>query len=98
MRNAVIVSAARTAVGKAPRGSLRTTRPDDMAAEVVKAAVDKSNIDADQIEDVILGCAFPEAQQGMNMARVVALRAGLPESVCGQTVNRLVLKVSQWSP
>jgi len=79
---------ARTAVGKAPRGSLRTTRPDDMAAEVVKAAVDKSNIDADQIEDVILGCAFPEAQQGMNMARVVALRAGLPESVCGQTVNR----------
>jgi len=75
MRNAVIVS-------------LRTTRPDDMAAEVVKAAVDKSNIDADQIEDVILGCAFPEAQQGMNMARVVALRAGLPESVCGQTVNR----------
>jgi len=88
MKNAVIVSAARTAVGKAPRGSLRTTRPDDMAAVVVKAAVEQSNIEPEQVEDVILGCAFPEAQQGMNMARIVALRAGLPESVCGQTVNR----------
>lgn len=88
MRNAVIVSAARTAVGKAPKGSLRTVRPDDMAAEVVKAVIARAGIAPDQVEDVILGCAFPEAEQGMNVARIVALRAGLPESVCGQTVNR----------
>ena len=88
MRNAVIVSAARTAVGKAPRGSLRTVRPDDMAAEVVKAVIARAGVDAAEIEDLVLGCAFPEAEQGMNVARIVALRAGLPESVCGQTVNR----------
>lgn len=88
MRNAVIVSAARTAVGKAPKGALRTVRPDDMAAEVVKAVIERAGIAPDQVEDVILGCAFPEAEQGMNVARIVALRAGLPESVCGQTVNR----------
>jgi acetyl-CoA acyltransferase len=88
MRNAVIVSAARTAVGKAPRGSLRTVRPDDMAAEVVKAVIDRAGIQPDQVEDLVLGCAFPEAEQGMNVARIVALRAGLPDSVCGQTVNR----------
>jgi len=88
MRNAVIVSAARTAVGKAPRGVLRTVRPDDMAAEVVKAVIDRAGIQAEQVEDIVLGCAFPEAEQGMNVARIVALRAGLPESVCGQTVNR----------
>jgi acetyl-CoA acyltransferase len=88
MRNAVIVSAARTAVGKAPRGSLRTVRPDDMAAEVVKAVIARAGVDANEIEDLVLGCAFPEAEQGMNVARIVALRAGLPESVCGQTVNR----------
>ena len=88
MKNAVIVSAARTAVGKAPKGTLRTTRPDEMAAMVVKAVIDRAGIDANEIEDIALGCAFPEAEQGMNMARVVALRAGLPESVCGQTINR----------
>jgi acetyl-CoA acyltransferase len=88
MRNAVIVSAARTAVGKAPRGSLRTTRPDDMAAEVIKAVVERTGIEAGEVEDVILGCAFPEAEQGMNVARIALLRAGLPETVCGQTVNR----------
>jgi acetyl-CoA acyltransferase len=88
MRNAVIVSAARTAVGKAPRGSLRTTRPDDMAAEVIKAVVERAGIEAGEVEDVILGCAFPEAEQGMNVARIALLRAGLPETVCGQTVNR----------
>jgi acetyl-CoA acyltransferase len=88
MRNAVIVSAARTAVGRAPRGSLRTVRPDDMAAEVIKAVIERAGIAPDQVEDVILGCAFPEAEQGMNVARIVALRAGLPDSVCGQTVNR----------
>jgi acetyl-CoA acyltransferase len=87
-QNAVIVSAARTAVGKAPRGALRTVRPDDMAAEAVKAAIERAGVQSDQIEDVVLGCAFPEAEQGMNVARIVALRAGLPESVCGQTVNR----------
>ena len=88
MRNAVIVAAARTAVGKAPKGSLRTMRPDDMAAEVIRAVLERSGVSADQIEDVVLGCAFPEAEQGMNVARIAALRAGLPESVCGQTVNR----------
>lgn len=88
MQNAVIVSAVRTAVGKAPRGTLRTMRPDDMAAAVIKAAVERAGIDATEVEDVNLGCAFPEAEQGMNVARIATLRAGLPESVCGQTTNR----------
>jgi len=88
MRNAVIVAAARTAVGKAPKGSLRTLRPDDMAAEVIKAVLQRAGVAADEVEDIILGCAFPEAEQGMNVARIAALRAGLPDSVCGQTVNR----------
>ncbi len=88
MKNAVIVSAVRTAVGKAPKGSLRTTRPDDMAATVINAAVEQAGVEKSEIEDVILGCAFPEAEQGMNVARIAALRAGLPHSVCGQTVNR----------
>ena len=88
MQNAVIVSAVRTAVGKAPRGSLRTTRPDELAAEVIKAVVARAGIEAGDVEDVHLGCAFPEAEQGMNMARIALLRAGLPDSVCGQTVNR----------
>ncbi len=88
MQNAVIVAAVRTAVGKAPKGTLRTTRPDDLAATVIRAVIDRAGIDAGEIEDIALGCAFPEAEQGMNMARIAALRAGLPESVCGQTVNR----------
>jgi acetyl-CoA acyltransferase len=88
MRNAVIVSAVRTAVGRASRGSLRTTRPDDMAAEVIKAAIARAGVDIHEVEDVVLGCAFPEAEQGMNVARIATLRAGLPETVCGQTVNR----------
>lgn len=88
MQNAVIVSAVRTAVGKAPRGTLRTVRPDDLAAAVIKAAVERAGIEATEIEDVNLGCAFPEAEQGMNVARIATLRAGLPESVCGQTTNR----------
>jgi len=88
MNNAVIVSAARTAIGKAPRGSLKTVRPDDMAAAVLKATVDRAGIDPAIIEDVIIGCAAPEAEQGTNMARVATVRAGFPESVCGQTVNR----------
>ncbi|MCL4860911.1 MAG: acetyl-CoA C-acyltransferase [Caldilineaceae bacterium] len=88
MKNAVIVAAARTAVGKAPRGSLRTTRPDDMAADMIKAVVERAGVERHLIEDVVLGCAFPEAEQGMNVARIALLRAGLPETVCGQTVNR----------
>jgi acetyl-CoA acyltransferase len=88
MTDAVIVSAARTAVGRAHKGSLRTMRPDDMGAAVVKAVIERANIDASLVEDVIMGCAMPEAEQGMNVARIAALRAGLPHSVTGQTVNR----------
>ena len=88
MQNAVIVAAVRTAVGRAPRGSLRTMRPDDMAATVIKMVIARAGIDASEIEDVNMGCAFPEAEQGMNVARIAALRAGLPETVCGQTTNR----------
>jgi acetyl-CoA acyltransferase len=88
MRNAVIVSAARTAVGKAPKGTLRTLRPDEMAAAVVNAVVERAGIDKHEVEDIVLGCAFPEGEQGMNMARIVALRAGMPVTTAGQTVNR----------
>ncbi|MDP9315386.1 MAG: acetyl-CoA C-acyltransferase [Chloroflexota bacterium] len=89
MREAVIVSGARTAVGRAHKGSLRTVRPDDLAAVVVKAAVERAQgLDVGEIEDVILGCAMPEAEQGLNVARIAAIRAGLPHTVPGQTVNR----------
>jgi acetyl-CoA acyltransferase len=88
MPHAVIVSAARTAVGKAPKGTLRTVRPDDMAAEVINAVIARAGIDKNEIEDLVLGCAFPEAEQGMNMARIAILRAGLPYTVSGQTINR----------
>ena len=89
MREAVIVSAVRTAVGKAPRGTLRTTRPDDLAAIAIRGALDRvPSLDAKEIEDVILGCAFPEAEQGMNFARLASLRAGVPISAGGMTVNR----------
>jgi acetyl-CoA acyltransferase len=89
MREAVIVSGARTAVGKSHRGSLRTVRPDDMAAAVIKAAVERAEgLDPSVIDDVIMGCAMPEAEQGMNVARIAMLRAGLPHSVPAQTVNR----------
>ncbi len=89
MREAVIVAGARTAVGKATRGSLRTMRPDDMAAAVIKSAVERAQgLDPREIEDVIIGCAMPEAEQGMNVARIAAIRAGLPNTVPGQTVNR----------
>ncbi|NJM42644.1 MAG: acetyl-CoA C-acyltransferase, partial [Anaerolineae bacterium] len=81
MNEAVIVSAARTAVGRAHRGSLRTVRPDDMGAAVVKTVIERSGIDANLVEDVIMGCAMPEAEQGMNVARIAALRAGLPHTV-----------------
>jgi acetyl-CoA acyltransferase len=88
-REAVIVAAARTAVGKAKKGGLVTTRPDEMAAEVIRDLLKRAEgLNPEEIDDVILGCAFPEGEQGLNMARMVALRAGLPESVPGQTVNR----------
>ncbi len=89
MREAVIVSAVRTAVGKAPRGTLKTTRPDDMAASVIKEALKRAApLQAEEVEDVILGCAYPEAESGLNVGRIASLRAGLPETVPGMTVNR----------
>jgi acetyl-CoA acyltransferase len=89
MREAVIVSAVRTAVGKAPKGTLRTTRPDEMGAAVIKEAVNRiANLDASEIEDVIMGCAMPEAEQGMNVARAAAIRAGLPVETSAMTINR----------
>ena len=88
MREAVIVAAARTAVGKAPRGTLKDTRPDEMAAVAIAEAVKRAGIEPGQVDDVILGCAFPEGEQGMNVARVALTRAGLPSSVPGMTINR----------
>ena len=88
-RDAVIVSAVRTAVGKAPRGALRTTRPDDLAAVALRGALDRiPQLDPAEVDDVILGCAMPEAEQGMNVARVAALRAGLPIEAAAMTINR----------
>lgn len=89
MQEAVIVAATRTAVGKAKKGSLRYTRPDDLGAVVVKELLKRvPEVDAKEIEDLIFGCAFPEAEQGMNVGRIIALRAGLPSSVPGMTINR----------
>jgi len=89
MKQAVLVSGARTAVGRAPKGALRASRPDDMAAAAIAEAIKRAEgLDPAEVEDVILGCAIPEGTQGMNVARVAALRAGLPDSVPGQTVNR----------
>jgi acetyl-CoA acyltransferase len=89
MREAVLVSSVRTAVGKAPKGSLRTTRPDDLAAVAIKEALARATgLRAEDVEDVIIGCATPEAEQGMNIARIASLRAGLPISVSAMTVNR----------
>lgn len=88
-RDAVIVAAARTPVGKAKKGSLATTRPDELAALVIRDLLRRTEgLDPLEIDDVILGCAFPEGEQGMNMARMAALRAGLPDSVPAETVNR----------
>jgi acetyl-CoA acyltransferase len=88
-RQPVIVAAARTAVGKAKKGSLATTRPDDMAAAVIIKLLKKvPELSPAEVDDVILGCAFPEGEQGMNMARMVSLRAGLPNSVPAETINR----------
>ena len=89
MKDAVIVSAVRTPVGKAKRGGLATVRPDEMAATAIQAVLKQTpSLDPAQIEDVVIGCAFPEGEQGLNMARMIALRAGLPDSVPAETINR----------
>src|SRR5207247_10437400 len=89
MKEAFIVAAARTPVGKAPNGKIRTVRPDGLAAVAIKGALSRvPQISPDQIEDFILGCAMPEGAQGMNVARIACQRAGLPDSVPGVTVNR----------
>ena len=89
MREAVVVSAVRTAVGKAPKGTLRTTRPDDLGAVAVKGALARvPGLDSKEIDDVIIGCAMPEGEQGMNIARVISFRAGLPDEPAAMTINR----------
>src|SRR5579872_7493364 len=89
MPEPVIIDCLRTAVGKAGRGALRNTRPDDMAAQVIQALLKRHpELPADQIDDVILGCAIPEGESGNNMARIATLRAGLPVTVPGVTINR----------
>ena len=89
MTDAVIVSAVRTAVGRAPKGTLRSTRPDDMAATVISEALNRAgNIPAEEVDDVILGCAMPEGEQGLNVARIASLRAGVPVEASAVTINR----------
>ncbi|MCA1635501.1 MAG: acetyl-CoA C-acyltransferase [Acidobacteria bacterium] len=89
MRDAVIVSAVRTAVGKAPKGTLRDTRPDEMGAAVIEEAIRRAEgLEKAEIEDVVMGCAMPEAEQGMNVARASAIRAGLPVETSAMTINR----------
>lgn len=89
MKEAVILSAVRTAVGKAPKGTLKNTRPDDLGAAAIKEAVNRvEGLDVNQIDDVIMGCAFPEAEQGMNVARTAMIAAGLPVETSAMTVNR----------
>src|SRR5882757_5628993 len=89
MREVVIASSVRTAVGKSGKGTLRAARPDDLAAVAIKGALDRiPQLDKKEIEDVIIGCATPEAEQGMNVARIASLRAGLPVEVSAMTINR----------
>jgi acetyl-CoA acyltransferase len=89
MQDAVILSAARTAVGKAPHGSLRGSRPDDLAAATIAEALRRApGLDPADIDDVLIGCAMPEAEQGLNVARIASLRAGVPVSASAATVNR----------
>jgi acetyl-CoA acyltransferase len=89
MRDAVVVSAVRTAVGKAPKGTLRATRPDEMGAAVIREALRRAEgVEPAEVEDVIMGCAMPEAEQGMNVARAAATRAGLPVDTSAMTINR----------
>jgi len=102
MREAVIVSAVRTAVGKAPKGMLRSTRPDDLGGIAIRGALDQvPNLDRSAVEDVILGCAMPEGEQGMNVARIASLRAGVPVEAAAMTINRYcasVCRPSRWRP
>src|SRR5882762_8046543 len=96
MKEAVIVAGVRTAVGKAPRGTLRTTRPDDMAAAVIEDLLRRvPGLPSETIDDVIMGCATPEGESGANVARIAALRAGLPHAVPAVTVNRFCSSGSQ---
>jgi acetyl-CoA acyltransferase len=89
MQEAVIVTAVRTAVGKAKKGTLKDFRPDEMLATVISEAVKRTpNLNPEEIDDVIIGCAFPEGEQGLNVARIASLRAGLPVSVPAMTINR----------
>src|SRR5437868_11411076 len=89
MREAVIVSSVRTPIGRAFKGTLRATRPDDLAAVAIKGALERvPQLDPKEIEDVIIGCAMPEAEQGMNVARIASLRAGLPVECSAMTINR----------
>lgn len=88
MENVYVASATRTAVGRAPRGALKDYRPDDMAAAVLKEAVNRAGIEAVQVQDVTLGCAIPEQAQGMNVARIAAIDAGMPDTVSASTINR----------
>src|ERR1044071_5668612 len=89
MREVVLVSSVRTPVGRAFKGTLRTTRPDELAAIAIKGALDRvTQLDPKEIEDVIMGCAMPEAEQGMNVARIAALRAGVPVETSAMTINR----------
>ena len=89
MPDAVIVAAARTPVGKAPRGVLRFTRPDELAALVIREVMTRAaGVEADDVDDVVMGCAMPEAEQGLNVARIASLRAGLPVTASAVTVNR----------
>ena len=89
MREVVLVSSVRTPVGRAYKGTLRTTRPDELAAVAIKGALNRvPQLDPREIEDVILGCAMPEAEQGMNVARIASLRAGLPIEISAMTINR----------
>src|SRR3984885_1640695 len=90
MPEAVLVAAVRTPVGRAPKGALSTTRPDDLAAIALSGALERvPNLDKREVEDVILGCAQPEGEQGWNIARMAALRAGLPVEVSAAAVNRI---------
>ena len=89
MKDALIVSAVRTAVGKAPKGTLRDSRPDDLGAAAIKEAIARvPGLEASEVDDVIMGCAMPEAEQGMNVARAAAIRAGLPVETSAMTINR----------
>src|SRR5262249_19047471 len=89
MRDVAIVSAARTPFGRAHKGGLKDTRPDDLAALVIGEALRRSGgVEAAEIEDVVLGCAMPEGEQGMNVARIAAIKAGLPDEAPAMTINR----------